>query len=71
MCYKFVKSGLSFLKLIMIKYIKTMQILYHDICSMFLLTGVSYKLFKSLLKDAQRRASSNIVLPSIIYFLFS
>ena len=66
------KSGLSFLRLITIKHMKMMQILYLDIWSMLLLTGASYKLFKSLLQDAQRQDSSNIVLeennlPPIIY----
>ena len=45
MCQKFVKSGLSFLKLmITIKHVTMMQILYLDIWSMFPLTGASYKL---------------------------
>ena len=79
MCQKFVdvKLVLNFLKLmITIKHIKMVQILYLDIWSMLLLTSASYKLFTLLLQDAQRRASSNIVLegnnlPPIIYCLFS
>ena len=50
MCWKFVKSDLSFLKLLItIKHIITMQILYLDIWSMLLLTSDSYKLFKLLI----------------------
>ena len=47
---KFVMSGLSFLKLmIMIEYIKMMQTPYLDIWSIVFSTSASYKLFKSLL----------------------
>ena len=46
MRYKFVKSGLSYPKLIAIKHIKMILIFYLDIWSMLLVTGASYKLFK-------------------------